>query len=239
MSSTTRSRKQGLLMSGLNRESLENTVCQRKFSKAIVQEKLTFRVSMEQVLFELARCSACRSGSLQVGRVLIFRFVRRRKVHFFPTPAYPFLPNPFSPQSFLPNSVGFTSDDFVVAVTGAVELSFLDAGGAASVKGGEEPSFLGAVILARESNIEEVQLDDVVTLAFRFETKTCIVPSTLLLCLTVFITKQHGECVAVHSRNHQAGNFDVPELWSSDGGGTVEKKEMKEKETKGRIVKEK
>ncbi|WVZ09243.1 hypothetical protein V8G54_013773 [Vigna mungo] len=95
------------------------------------------------------------------------------------------------------SDVRFTSDDFAVAVTSAVELPFLDAGGTASVKGGEEPSFPGALILVEESNIEEVQLDDVVTLAFRFETKTCIVPSALLLCLTVFITKQHGERVAV------------------------------------------
>ncbi|KOM53816.1 hypothetical protein LR48_Vigan09g247500 [Vigna angularis] len=62
--------------------------------------------------------------------------------------------------------VGFAGDDLAVAVTGAVELPFPGDEGAASVEGGEEPPFPGALILAGESNIGEVQLDDVVTLAF-------------------------------------------------------------------------
>lgn len=80
---------------------------------------------------------------------------------------------------------------------GAAELPFPGDGGAASVEDREEPPFPGALILGGERNSGEVQLDDVVTLAFRFETKSCIIPSALPLCLTVFKTKQHGERVAV------------------------------------------
>ncbi|WVY95757.1 hypothetical protein V8G54_027908 [Vigna mungo] len=79
------------------------------------------------------------------------------------------------------DNVGFAGDDFAVVVTGAVELPLPGDGGATSVEGRKEPLFPSALILVGESNIEEVQLDDVVTLAFRFKTKSCIVPFVLLL----------------------------------------------------------
>ncbi|WVY92848.1 hypothetical protein V8G54_031936 [Vigna mungo] len=93
--------------------------------------------------------------------------------------------------------VGFAGDDLAAAVTGPVELPFPGDGDAASVEGGEESPFPVALILGGERNNGEVQLDEVVTLAFRFECKSCIVPYAPLLCLTVFKTKQHGERVAV------------------------------------------